>query len=58
MENEQLQQPEPGKQPEKANKVKQIFASMSAKEKKNLLFIFFIGAILMLVINILKVFLK
>jgi signal recognition particle GTPase len=56
MENEQLQQPESEKQTEKVNKVKQIFASMSTKEKKNLLLIFFAGAILMFVINMLKIF--
>jgi type II secretory pathway component PulM len=58
MENEQLQQSKPEKQPEKANKVKQILASMNAKEKKAILFIGFFGAILMLVINILKIFFK
>jgi hypothetical protein len=58
MENEQLQQPEPEKQPEKANKTKQILASMSTKEKKTILLIGFLGVILMLVINVLKIFLK
>jgi hypothetical protein len=58
MENEQLQQLKPDKQPEKANKVKQILASMNAKEKKAILLICFLGAMLMLVINILKIFFK
>jgi hypothetical protein len=58
MEKEQLPQPESEKQPEKVNKIKQIFVSMSVKEKKILLSIFFIGAILMFIINVLKIFLK
>jgi hypothetical protein len=52
MENEPLQQPEP----EKTDKVRQIFASMSIKEKKAILLIGFLGAILMLIINVLKIF--
>ena len=61
MENDQLQQPESENQldqPEKTSKIKQIFASMSAKEKKTILLIGFSGVILMFVINVLKIFLK
>ncbi|MDR1056456.1 MAG: hypothetical protein LBL90_11715 [Prevotellaceae bacterium] len=58
MKNEQLRQTKPEKQPEKTNKVRQIFTSMSPKEKKAILLISFFGAILMFVINVLKIFLK
>jgi hypothetical protein len=52
MKNEQ--QPEP----EKKNKIKQLFAFMTAREKKILLLIFFGGAILMFMINLLRIFLR
>jgi hypothetical protein len=53
MGNEPLQQqPEP----EKTNKVRRIFASMSIKEKKTLLLIGFFGMMLMFIINMLKIF--
>jgi hypothetical protein len=58
MENKQLQYPEPEKQLEKKNKMRQIFASMSIKEKKTILLIGFLGVILMFIINLLKIFLK
>jgi hypothetical protein len=61
MEDTQLQRPEqsePEQRPGKKNKIRQIFASMSIKEKKTVLLIGFLGIILMFVINLLKIFLK
>jgi hypothetical protein len=42
----------------KTNKIKQVLAFMTTKEKKLLLIIFFSGAILMFIINVLKIVLK
>jgi hypothetical protein len=44
-------------QPEKEKKVRKIFTSMSIKEQKIILLIFFIGIMLMFIINVLKIFL-